>query len=61
MSEWRKALDALQIDPDDLRCPRCLAMNRPGVTYIEIDEHGHCLCLVCSHLWIERPRPDQAE
>lgn len=36
-----------------LRCPRCQAQNRPGATYIEIDQTGtRAFCSVCS---IERP------
>jgi hypothetical protein len=33
-----------------LRCPKCPAANRPGATYIEIDDTGsRAFCSVCSH------------
>lgn len=40
------------IREDDLRCPYCGAMNRVGVTYIELSIHGLAICIVCgkSHI-----------
>lgn len=32
-----------------LRCPRCLAMNRPGATIIELETPTRAVCGVCAH------------
>lgn len=44
---FREALRAMLTT--SLRCPRCAAANRPGVTYIEIDQTGsRAYCSICS-------------
>lgn len=55
MSEWRKALQLLGLDPDALQCPRCHTANRPQVIWIEVDETGHCACNACGHMWCWSP------
>lgn len=40
--------------PDDQPCPKCHAVNRPGVEYVWriADERGlHLECIVCAHSW----------
>ncbi len=49
MSEF---LDALR---QDLICPKCHAMNRPGAYVIELDVRGVANCGVCGHGWTVRP------
>lgn len=45
---YREALRKLKTS--SLRCPGCKAANRPGATYIEMDETGsRAYCSVCSH------------
>ena len=39
---------------DALTCPKCHAMNRPGVRYINVDEDGTCQCLVCAAVFSVR-------
>ncbi len=44
ISDYRAALRA------KLCCPKCYAQNRPGATYIDLDETGsRACCGVCSH------------
>lgn len=43
ISDFRAALRA------KLRCPRCGAANRPGASYVDIDDTGaRAYCTVCS-------------
>lgn len=44
-----------------LRCPKCPAANRPGATYIELDQDGRAAyCGVCSaHFTIPTERTDR--
>ena len=53
LSSFRHALEAA------LCCPKCGAANRPGVSYIEMEQDGRAACSVCSHsfdLWTTPPR-----
>lgn len=41
----------------DVLCPKCGAVNRPNVTYVDhvCDERGdHKECRVCAYAWNER-------
>lgn len=63
MSMFRDALRAMLTTA--LQCPRCAAHNRPGATYVEIDETGsRAYCTVCSAegpLCQYQPRKDADE
>lgn len=43
-------MDALRAN---LRCPKCLTSNRPGVYTIELERDGQAFCNNCSHSWTE--------
>ena len=49
-SNHQNAINALRLQRkiDNLRCPKCDAANRPGLTYIEL-EHGRAACNSCGH------------
>lgn len=62
-SNHEKAVQQLRLRRIEgaLTCPACHAMNRPGTTYIELDETGTAWCSVCSHnfavnIYEEEPR-----
>lgn len=42
---------------EDLVCPHCNAMNRPGVSVIVREPNGLILCTVCTHGWRDGPEP----
>lgn len=44
-SNFRQAVQALR---ENLRCPACGAVNRPGATYIELQANGLAVCTVCA-------------
>ena len=44
-SNWKDAAD-LELPP----CPKCGAVNRPGVVYIEVVNHEY-VCWVCANTW----------
>lgn len=48
---WRLATDSQAAAFDEWICPRCSAMNRPGVSYVTLNEQGRYECSVCSHDW----------
>jgi transposase-like protein len=47
-SNHQNAMNAIRLQKkiNNLRCPKCDAANRPGLTYIEL-EHGRCACNSC--------------
>lgn len=50
MAPWTQA------EKDGLSCPKCQALNRPGlrVPHIEVTETGACFCAVCAFAWWPR-------
>ena len=55
-SNFRAALDAQQRAREaSLRCPYCGACNRPGATYVALDDPQRAVCLVCSKSF--KPEP----
>jgi transposase-like protein len=51
-SNHQNAMNAIRLQKkiNNLRCPKCDAANRPGLTYIEL-EHGRAACNSCGADW----------
>jgi uncharacterized Zn-finger protein len=47
--------DAVRLTKEQqLSCPSCGAANRPGATYVELQQNGDAFCMVCSKQFKEQ-------